>query len=75
MDVYPGRLFYVTNANFGTVDVHLPEHQKVGEVAQTAKEIIHIKNERFSYRSGTYANNSNFSAYALQYKPAPDQLH
>lgn len=38
MDVYPRRLFYITIANFGMNDGHLPSHQNVDEVATAPKK-------------------------------------
>lgn len=48
MDVYPGSTFNITTANPGKVDVNLPEHRIVGEVASPPQEIVHANDIRFS---------------------------
>lgn len=45
MNVYPGQLFNKNIANFGKVDVHLPKHQKFGEVGKVPVKIFHVKAE------------------------------
>lgn len=37
MDVYRGRRLFITIANHGGVDVDLPNHQKLGDVASARK--------------------------------------
>lgn len=74
VDVYTGRDFHITIADFGETDVHLPKHEKVGEVADVSVEVDHVNDERFSYRFGTHTNNSDDSVYDIPYKPAFDRL-
>lgn len=50
------------------------KHPKVSEVGTVPVEICHIKDERFSYRSGVYASNSENSVLTVLYKPTPDRL-
>lgn len=69
MDVYPGIRFYATIANFGNVDVHLPEYRKVGELADAPVKIIYIKNERFQDLAGAPTNTSDSSAQGVHYNP------
>lgn len=42
-DVFPGRSFYITIANFGELDLDLAEQQKISEVANVPVEIVVIK--------------------------------
>lgn len=74
MDVYAGRSLYITIANFGNVDEHLSSHQNVGEFAFAPLEVVHIKNERFSYPSGIHAKTKDSTVNAVYYDPTPDPL-
>lgn len=47
MDVCLGRPLYIVFANFGKVEVYLPKHQKVGEVAYVPIKMVHVKEEGF----------------------------
>lgn len=49
MDVYKDRSFYIIIANSGMTDVHLLKRKKIGEAANSPEEIIHNKDECFSY--------------------------
>lgn len=67
IDVYTGQAFYITIANFAMADVHLPKHQKVGEVADTCKEIVYTTDEYFSYPSGAKAAKTDNLLDAVHY--------
>lgn len=41
-DAYLGRSLNVSITSFSNVDAHIPEHQKVGEVANALVKIAHI---------------------------------
>lgn len=43
MDFYPGRQSYITTANFGQVDVHLPKPRKKADATKAPVEIVPIK--------------------------------
>lgn len=68
MDDYSGQPTYTTIANFCMVNVHLPEHLKVGEVANAAKGIVHIRDKRVLYPSSRHSSNSDNSVHAVNYK-------
>lgn len=72
-DMYPRCTFYVTIANFGRVYVHLPKHQETGEVEATTVQIIHIKQDRYSYLSDEHKRSNNSSVIAVYYIPAKDR--
>lgn len=46
MDMKPARCSYITGANLGKDDVHLPKHQAFGETKNAPQEIVHTKDER-----------------------------
>lgn len=50
MDVYLGRPFNFTVKKFSMADVHMPNHQNAGEVADASEEVVYIRNELFSYK-------------------------
>lgn len=70
----PESSFYITITNFGKVDLYVPKHQKVVEVADAPAEIVHIKHERFSYRSGAHRNTVDSSVNDVHYNQTPDLL-
>lgn len=72
MDIKPGRHFFITIANLGKVDLHLPKHQTVGEAAKIPVEIVLITDERYSYTPVAHANNSNCSVNTVHDKPTPN---
>lgn len=74
MDVYLGRSFHTTITNFERVDVHIPKHQKILEVADALIKIFHIMIEHFSYPSGADATSNDMSINTVQYIPTPDRL-
>lgn len=68
MDVYPGRPFPVAVVNFSKLDLHLLKHRKAGKVANGPDEIVHIKDDRYSYLYGKHVNNSDSSVNAAHYE-------
>lgn len=74
MNVYPGSPFYITNVNLTEVHVHLPKHQKVGEVADEPVKKVRITNECYWYPSGAHPKNSDSSVSTVYYKSTPDLL-
>lgn len=58
-DVYAGSLSYITIVNLGKVYVHLPKHQNVCDAVKAQVDILHIKDERYSYPAWAHANNSD----------------
>lgn len=67
IDVYQGRPFSSSIANFGKVNIHLPKHQSVGEAAEVPVERAHIKNERSSYLSAAHRNYIDSSVNSVRY--------
>lgn len=52
--------------------MYLPEHQKVDGVADVSVEIVHDKDERFSYPYDIHENNNDSSVNAAHFKLTPD---
>lgn len=74
MGVYRHRPFYIIVTNIVIVDLHLPKHQKTGEVANVPRKVFHIKDEHFSYQSVSYDSNSDNYVHAVHYEPILDRL-
>lgn len=68
-EVYRGCPSYITIAIFDMLDGHLSKHERVDEVKNTPKEIVHIKDKRFLYLSGAHTNSRDNSVHAKHYKP------
>lgn len=55
-------------------NVHLPKHQKVGEVAAAPEKISYIKDESFSYPSDAKVTESDSFINAAHFKATPNRL-
>lgn len=73
VEVYVWCPFYFTIPNFGNVDVHPTNSEKVDEVDSVPVEIVHVRDE-FLYPSEAHANKSESSVNAVRYKQTQDRL-
>lgn len=73
-DANPGSRFCITTASLCMTYVHQAKTQKLGVVANAPKEIVHIKDEHFAYRSGTKATKCDSPDNAVHHESATDIL-
>lgn len=74
LSVYLGRHFHLAIASFGTVDVNLPEYEKVSEVTNAPQHKFQIKDKRFLYPSTAKASKRDISVNSVHYRLTPDCL-
>lgn len=72
MDTHPGRPFYHSTSSFVKADINLSKQQKVGEGASAPQEIVHVKDERFSYPSG--GKTTEIDSPSMLYTTRPLQI-
>lgn len=74
MDVYSRWPFYIAIVIFCMADIQPTKHRKDGEVVDALVNIVHVKDERFSYHIVSKATRSDSRMNDLYYKPTPDRL-
>lgn len=55
---------------FGWIDTNLPKYQQLGEVLNTPRETVHIKDERLLYPSSPKTTETDSPVNFIHYKPS-----
>lgn len=73
IDVHPGSSFYITIANLANSMFSFQKTKRLVKIPNVPSKIVHIRDDRLLYYSGTHVNKSESPVKLVQYKPTPDR--